>query len=415
MRPNSLTPAVLSGSLILSLGALVGIAGTNGPKGTQQEPALSKQDHTVAFELYQNLVFLPVRLKGSEPSTFLLDTGASVSFLNQALAHSLGLEVKHQRESNIGTGEASTRMGFAKDLAFGVSGVDIPAKHVGVVQLADLESTLGRTINGILGADLFKSYVVTIDYAARKVTLEDPKHYAYHGNGDLIPLRLSGDRPFVRATVTPVRSDPIEGLFVIDTGDDSTLGLHTPFVEKYRLRSSNQKMIPHLSHGMSGESRNWRGRVASLKLGTFTIDHPVATFAEATKGSEADRSYDGVLGGEILRRFKVTFDYSRRQMILEPNEAFSEAYEFDMSGVSLVTQGSDFKTIGVRHVLADSPASEAGLKEGDTLETIDEKPAASLGLEQIEHMFKKDGREYVLGVTRGDAQIQVRMKIRRLI
>ena len=415
MRDNSLAPAMLLGSLILSLGAWVGIAGTNRSEGTQQEPTLSKQDHTIAFELYQNLVFVPVRLKGSEPCIFVLDTGASVSFLNEALAHSLGLEVKYQRESNIGTGEASTRVGFSRDVTLSVSGVDIPAKRVGVVQLADLESTLGRPINGILGADLFKSYVVTIDYAARKATLEDPKHYAYHGKGELIPLRLSGDRPFVRATVTPVRSDPIEGLFVIDTGDDSTLGLHTPFVEKYRLRSSNQNMIPHLSHGISGESRNWRGRVASLKLGTFTIDQPVATFAEATKGSEADRSYDGVLGGEILRRFKVTFDYSRRQMIVEPNAAFAEAYEFDMSGVSLATREHDFKTIRVRHVLAGSPASEAGLKEGDTLETIDDKPAASLGLEQIEQMFKKDGQEYVLGVKRGEAQIQVRMKIRRLI
>jgi C-terminal processing protease CtpA/Prc len=155
--------------------------------------------------------------------------------------------------------------------------------------------------------------------------------------------------------------------------------------------------------------------VASLKLGKFTIDHPVATFAEATKGSDADRSYDGVLGGEILRRFKVTFDYSRRQMILEPNATFAEAYEFDMSGVSLATQEHDFKTIRVSHVQGNSPASEAGLKEGNTLETIDEKPAASLGLEQIEQMFKKDGQEYVLCVKRGDAQIQVRMKIRRLI
>jgi hypothetical protein len=178
-------------------------------------------------------------------------TGASVSFLNETLARSWGLEVKHQHESNIGTGEASTRLGFSKDVTFRVSGVDIPAKRVGVVPLADLESTLGRPINGILGADIFKSYVVAIDYAARKVTLEDPKQYTYHGNGELIPLRMSGDRPFVRATVTPVRSDPIEGLFVIDTGDDSTLGLHPPFVEKYKLRSSNQKMIPHLSHGMS--------------------------------------------------------------------------------------------------------------------------------------------------------------------
>jgi hypothetical protein len=415
MKNNSVTTAILLGFLISPLGAALGIAGTNRPKGMQQDHAPAQRGQAIAFELYDNFVFIQVRVNGSEPRSFLLDTGANASFLNEALANSLRIAVEHQHESNIGTGEASTRLGFSKNVTLSLSGVDVPAKRVAVAPLADLESTVGRPIDGILGTDLFRRYVVTIDYAARNIILEDPKLYAFHGNGELIPLRLSGGRPFVKATVIPVGSDPIEGLFVVDTGDDSTLGLHTPFVEKYKLRSLNQNMIPHLSRGMSGDSRNWRGRVARFQLGKFTIDHPVATFAEAAKGSDADRSYDGVLGGEILRRFKVTIDYSRRQMILEPNAAFAEAYDFDMSGVSLSAQGQDFKTIRVRHVQSDSPASEAGLKEGDIIETIDDKPAADFGLQQLGLMFKKDGQEYLVGVKRGDALIRLKMKVRRLI
>jgi hypothetical protein len=415
MKNNSVVAAILLVFLISLLSTSSRIGGTNRPNSMQQDHAPARHHQAIAFELYDNFVFIQVRVDGSEPRSFLLDTGANVSFLNQTLANSLRIEVKHQHESNIGTGETSTRLGFSKSVTLSLSGVDVPAKSVAVVPLGDLESTVGRPIDGILGADLFKRFVVTIDYAARNIILENPKLYSYHGNGELIPIRLSGDRPFVRATVTPVGSNPIEGLFVVDTGDDSTLGLHTPFVEKYKLRSLNQRMIPHLSHGISGDSRNWRGRVAGFQLGMFKIDHPVATFAEAAKGSDADRSYDGVLGGEILRRFKVTLDYSRRQMILEPNAGFAEAYDFDMSGLSLSVQGQDFEIIKVSHVQSDSPAFEAGLKEGDIIETIDSKPAADFGLQHIELMFKQDGQEYRVGVKRGDALIQFRMKVRRLI
>lgn len=201
MKNNSVAAAILLGFLISLLSPSLGIAGTNRPKSTQQDHASAQQDQAIAFELYDNFVFIQVRVNGSEPRSFLLDTGASASFLNEALATSLRIGVKHQHESNIGTGEASTRLGFSKNVTLSLSGVDVPAKSVAVVPLADLESTVGRPIDGILGADLFKRFVVTIDYAARNIILEDPKLYANHGNGELIPLRLSGDRPFVRATV----------------------------------------------------------------------------------------------------------------------------------------------------------------------------------------------------------------------
>jgi hypothetical protein len=36
-------------------------------------------------------------------------------------------------------------------------------------------------------------------------------------------------------------------------------------------------------------------------------------------GLFASSDFDGILGGEMLRRFKVIFDYSRQRVILEPN------------------------------------------------------------------------------------------------
>ena len=400
--------------LTLSLRAFPQSADSKQSEVAPQEHA-PRQGLTIPFELYDDLIFVPVRINSSGPRSFLLDTGASTSFLNETLADSLGLGPKRQHKAKIGTGEASTRLGFAKGVALSLPGLDLPAQTVAVVPLSEIESVLGRGVDGIVGADLFKRYVVTIDYIARTVTLDDPKTFTYHGKGEAIPLRLSGNRPFFKASVTPVSGTPIEAEIIIDTGDDSTLAFHTPFVEKHNLRASNQKMVMHVSHGVSGESRTWRGRVNSFQVGRFVIDHPTVTFSEATKGSEADRSYDGVLGGEILRRFSVTLDYSRHQMILETNASFTDPYESDMSGVELAARGKDFKTIIVQSVRDGSPAVEAGIKQDDIIETVDNKAAGELGLEQIERMFRQDGSQYMLGVRRGKDFVQVTIKVRRLI
>lgn len=81
-----------------------------------------------------------------------------------------------------------------------------------------------------------------------------------------------------------------------------------------------------------------------------------------------------MIGGEILRRFKITVNYSRRQIILEPNEKFPDAYEFDMSGASLAAGGEDFKVFKVRSLIEDSPATEAALQVGDAITAIDGRP-----------------------------------------
>ena len=53
---------------------------------------------------------------------------------------------------------------------------------------------------------------------------------------------------------------------------------------------------------------------------------------------------DGIIGTEILRRYKVIWDYPHSRVVLEPNNRVSEPYEYNMSGLSLVADGIDFNT-----------------------------------------------------------------------
>jgi membrane-associated protease RseP (regulator of RpoE activity) len=126
--------------------------------------------------------------------------------------------------------------------------------------------------------------------------------------------------------------------------------------------------------------------------------------------------YAGILGGEILRRFTVIFDYSRRRMILEPNAHFDQPHDHDKSGLLWRAVGKSFNSFKVFQVIDNSPAAEAGLREGDTLEAVNGAPAASLTLEQLRRNFAQaEGTEYTLRISREGKPAETKLRLRRLL
>src|SRR5262245_56202467 len=173
------------------------------------------------------------------------------------------------------------------------------------------------------------------------------------------------------------------------------------------------KLVPGFAAGVSGESPVVAGRAESLTLGRVAILNPTVSFSQATKGAHSWADFDGFLGSEIWRRFRVTLDYSRKQMRLEPNDSLRDPFESDMSGLILVADGADFKTLRVGQVRSESPAAAAGLREGDVLLAVDAQSASMFTLFQLKQIFKQDGREVLLRVRRGEEQLQVRSRTSR--
>ncbi len=369
----------------------------------------------IPFELNSNHIYLQARVKNYEPLWFILDTGAAASVIDVERAKALGLELAGKLEGR-GAGERSVDVAFAKGASFRLPGVELFDQTIAAVSLDSLEPYEGRAIDGILGYDFLSRFVVEIDYANKLINLYDPQSYAYVGPGDSLPITIEESVPHVRARIVQSGRDSMEGKFTVDTGSRGALHLTKPFAETHKLLESVQKTIQApFGAGVGGETKQLIGRVKTLKLGRFAIENPVAGFSQDVKGSLASPDYAGLIGGEILRRFKVIFDYSRKQMILEPNAHLSEPYEYDMSGAFLIAEGPDFKPFKVHRIIEDSPASEAGLREGDVIAAIDGRPATEFTLEQLRQMFKQEGREVLLNIQRAEEFLEVRLKLRRLI
>ena len=366
----------------------------------------------IPFELYNNLIFIRTRVNNSSPLWFLLDTGAEISVIKQSRAQSLGLqfEGKGQTEASGGAAEFLN----VKGVTLSLPGADVLNPTVVAMPLESLEPLLGREVDGILGADLFNRFVVEIDYANQIVNLFDPQSYHYSGRGEALTITVKENIPYVHALITQTNLGLAEGEFQLDTGSDSTVVLNTPFAKAHKFIGST-KTIEAGGRGAGGETHSLIGRVEKIALGRFVMGKPLVRFSQDEKGELASADFSGLIGGELLRRFRVIFDYAKGRMILEPNAHLSEPDEFNMSGASFVFDAPNFKVLKVDKIREGSPAAEAGLAVGDVVTAIDGQSVAKFNSAQLRQLWRQNKRTYLLEIKRGEKMMRTKITMRRVI
>jgi hypothetical protein len=137
---------------------------------------------TESFDLYHNRIYLPVKVNGHDSIPMVVDTGAAVSGLSERSAEAFRLPHRGHAQLN-GNGDVTSRISLAKDLTFTIGAATLPEKVVAVVPYTELENLEGRRIDGILGVEFFRRYVVVVDYPARTLSVYEPANYVYQGRG----------------------------------------------------------------------------------------------------------------------------------------------------------------------------------------------------------------------------------------
>jgi hypothetical protein len=353
---------------------------------------------------------LKVRVNNSSPLNFTIDTGSDVfAILVGRQAKNLGLTSSNNYKvgiaGNLGEIEAAT----IPSANLTMPGVEALNQRIEVIVSEEVVENESN-IDGVLGLEFLKKFIVEIDFEAQTVSFFAAEKYQYKGTGEVIPIKIKDGAPMVHLQMTTTGGKSIEDDFEVDNGMGATLVFKTPAVKKYGLIAAMPTIPAPIDIEAGGEYKRRFGRLKSLRLGHFVIENPTVSLSENVEGE------GGTLGEEILRRFKVIFDFSHHRMILEPNSHFKEPYEEDMSGLSLTPEKIDgMKFFRIRQVVENTPASEAGLQADDLITAIDRQPAADFTEGHIERMFTQAGREFALTIKRGENVLQVRLKLRRLI
>jgi len=352
-------------------------------------------------------VFVPVTLDG-HALRFLLDTGG-VNLVAEATARRIGLASIGAMEAR-GPGERSVGSGFARVERLDIGGtVALERQLLRVIDLPGFDAVEGVRVDGVLGVELFKRLVVQIDYAGATLTLSASATFTTPPSTHALPLTFFGHFPGVAASL-----DGVEGQFWLDTGNRGGLVLHAPFVAAHgldrRYRTSAETTI---GWGIGGRVLGRVARGGRLALGALAVDAPVLRLPAAHDGPLAMRHVAGNIGGEILSRFVVTFDYARRVVHLAANPGADRPFAVDRSGLWVNAHPRGAVVAGL---MADGPAAEAGLRVDDVIEAVDGRPVGELGLAALRERLAETpaGRCLALEVRRGEGAGQVALRLRDL-
>jgi hypothetical protein len=312
--------------------------------------------------------------------------------------------------------------------------------------------SLGIPIHGIIGYDLFRNHVVEVNYKSQILKFYKPgTHTVKTGRRtQKLPLSIVNNKPYINGKVRVEDENNVAVKLLVDTGSSDAVWLFSD-VDR-GLEVPLKHYDDYLGKGLSGNIFGKRTMVNSLSIGEFNFSDAKAAFPDMQSFSALKTlgSRNGSVGGEILRRFNIVFDYPGNSITLTKNGNYSDSFEFNMSGIELQHNGvryiaeriadargvvkSDEKTFGdvqilvenrtrlslvpeiiVSGIRAGSPAAEAGLKEGDVILAVNGKKIHRYKLQEIHRMLnEKEGKRVRVLIERFNRDLLFSFVLRSL-
>lgn len=407
----------------------------------------------VKFQLIDNLIIIPVTING-EQFSFILDSGVSKPILFNIVNASDPLKFKNIESiylRGLGDGE-STEALKSKNNVFKIGAAVNGSQDVFIIfdETINFTPRLGIPIHGIIGYDLFKDFIVEINYSSHFIRLNNPETFKYKKckSCEILDLILYNNKPFIDAIVEVNEQDvPVRLLMDSGGGDalwlfeNKTLGL---------VPENDSYFIDFLGKGLSGSVHGKRSKLKRFSIQGFHLHNLNVSYPDSEDVSFAKKYKErsGSIAGELLKRFNIIMDYNNAKVTFKKNRYFKEPFEYNKSGIVLEQDGvmvvkedlkkgpygnniaqekaPQFSVVeAVRFTLKPafrivelspgSPAARVGLMLGDIILTVNGREVQHLTLQEVNKFFRgKDGKTIKLKIDRNGVLMTFHFKLENL-
>ena len=257
----------------------------------------------IPFKRDSKLMMVEARINGSAPRWFMVDSGASHTVLDPRFAEALRLPLTKDKPTT-GTGKGEVAVSRTPPVRMQLAGLSVEIPAPWVIDLSNVP--ISKETAGLVGAELFKQFVVRIDPEANTISVFAPDTYRHESGGTSVPLLVEGDKLFLEAAIEVAEGKSVTRKLRIDTGSESSINDEI-------VREAAERRESTLGGGLGGNFAGYSGVLKSVKIGPFEFRDFWATGAPTS-----------MIGMELLRRFVVTFDAPRGRLYLEPTPALKE-------------------------------------------------------------------------------------------
>lgn len=407
---------------------------------------------TTSFKLVHNLIVMPIDVNGSQLN-FLLDTGVENTIMfNLSVEDSLRLRnIQQIRLRGLGEGDYIDAIKSTNNL-FKLGKIANGNHMIYLIpgEDFDLTSKMGININGIIGGDLFKDFIIEINYSSSRIKFNDPAEYKYKNckKCQTFELEFYKNKPYIDLKVKNEESESIDVKLLVDLGGSDVLWLFDKSNEEIEL--PEKYFHDYLGKGLSGNIYGKRSKINRLILGDYEFTNVNVAFPDSSSVGSAYEFKDrnGSLGSGILKRFHLIFDYPGNIITFKrTSKYFSEPFLYNMSGIELsyggtmlVQEKKSAQAMGIENqgntstvevifnyvytfkqayrislIRAGSPADKAGLLPNDILLEINRKPAYNYKLEEILHIFStKEGKRITLLIERNGKKLSYSFELEKM-
>ncbi|NML59336.1 PDZ domain-containing protein [Chryseobacterium cheonjiense] len=402
----------------------------------------------IPFKLINNLIFIPININGAE-LTFLLDTGVAETSI-------FSLENKELKLINIekikfsGLGGDRNIDGFRSENNIGKIGKNFVNDSMTVYIIMDqdfnISSHVGIPVNGIIGYHFFKNHPVIIDYISKKITIYKDENLFRKKtkNFSQFDISIEKNKPYIFADVE-MTTERKSSKLLIDLGNSDPIWLFPKLIKDFVYNRPN--IDDFLGRGFNGDIYGKRSRIHNFYLGDFKFEKPLTAMPDEYSIQHVSlvENRKGSVGGDIMRRFTVAFDYPGGKIYLKKNRNYDDPFHFNMSGLDFRQDGMEwtkdvvnlttkkeiqvstgtevfnsslqynfilkpiFSIAGVRK---DSPGAKAGLQKDDRLISINGKKTADMTLQKILELMKsEEGRTIEMVIVRKNKELSLRFTL----
>lgn len=351
----------------------------------------------------------PLTLVHSRPVALLdgdvravVDTAGAAILLSQAAADALDLAVIETVEER---GDVFTVL---EPPALSAGGYALDTDGLPTYGFEDTRP-LGLAASGldmVLPATLLQRHAVSLDAVGDgEVWFGDAG--TLQGAGLRMAADVSTESGLISVTCTVLGSTLT---LLLDTGVSCSLAADR-VVRAWRevvpdLPVSAAAVGPGNMAGLRVEARTPMVRVPALEWDDFTL--PGVAFVWRGDGDVAP--YDGSLGGNVLRHFKLGIDHARGAVWAEQRAPAVGGDDTDQVGVTLVLDDEGEWEIGA--VLLGTP----GVQVGDRLVAVDGDPVSGLPLgDVLAAVGGETGRAHHLVLHRADALVEADAQVARIL